>query len=253
MMSSITHHSGTDHHFDHDVGDCLCPACLVSAHLGVADASALRFRGRGESLDDLVQVARLGLVLAAGRYDPSTGTPFVGFALPTIVGELRRHLRDQVWGVRPPRSLQELRPQALAAWESLTQQLQRAPRVDEVAAELSLPAGVVAEAMSLATAYRPDSLDSARDGESGPAEILIAPHTRMDELEGRLTLEPGLAELPESNRRVLRLHYIDDLSQRSIAAEVGVSQMQVSRILRQSLKQMRRTMCANAEQSARCN
>ncbi|MGB3187088.1 MAG: sigma-70 family RNA polymerase sigma factor [Ornithinimicrobium sp.] len=221
---------------------CVCRFCLVASHLDVADASARRFRGRGESLEDLVQVARLGLVLAAGRYDPATGTPFVGFALPTIVGELRRHLRDQVWGVRPPRSLQELRPQVVAAREGLTQRLRRVPRVDEIAAELALPTATVAEAMSLDTAYRPDSLDDADQGVSRPAEILIAPRTRMDELEGRLTLEPGFAELPESNRRVLRLHFIADLSQRSIAAEVGVSQMQVSRILRQSLKRMRRTM-----------
>lgn len=223
-------------------GTCACLSCLVGSHLDVADASAWRFRGRGESLEDLVQVARLGLVLAAERYDPATGTPFVGFALPTIEGELRRHLRDQVWGVRPPRSLQELRPQVVVAREGLTQRLQRVPRVEEIAVELSLPTAVVAEAMSLETAYRPDSLDDAGAGGSGPAEVLIAPRTRMDELEGRLTLEPGFAELPESSRRVLRLHFLADLSQRSIAAEVGVSQMQVSRILRQSLKRMRRTM-----------
>lgn len=241
-MSPVRHHPGTTEHREHDADSCVCPTCLVSSHLSLADASARRFRGRGESLEDLVQVARLGLVLAAERYDASTGTPFAGFALPTIVGELRRHLRDQVWGVRPPRNLQELRPQVLAAREALTQQLRRAPRVDEIAAELALPASVITEALSLATAYRPDSLDIGPDGRGGPAEVLVAPRTRMDEVEGRLTLAPVLAELPESNRRVLRLHYIADLSQRSIAEEVGVSQMQVSRILRQSLKRMRRTM-----------
>ncbi|CAN5576419.1 RNA polymerase sigma factor SigF [soil metagenome] len=229
---------------------CVCPPCLMSAHLELADVSARRFRGRGEPLEDLIQVARLGLVLASGRYDAATGTPFAGFALPTIVGELRRHLRDQVWGVRPPRSLQELRPQAVAARESLTQRLHRVPRVDEVAAELSLPTALVAEALSLATAYRPDSLDHEPEEVDGPAEVLVAPRTRLDEVEGRLILEPCFAALPESDQRVLRLHYVADLSQRRIAAEVGVSQMQVSRILKQSLDRMRRTVGVTSESAS---
>ncbi|MGB5953305.1 MAG: sigma-70 family RNA polymerase sigma factor [Ornithinimicrobium sp.] len=241
-MSTSTEDAAKVAHDASDLHGCLCPACLVRKHLDVADVSARRFQGRGESLEDLIQVARLGLVLAAERFDPSAGTPFVGFAAPTIVGELRRHLRDQVWGVRPPRSLQELRPEVIAVRERLTQQLCRAPRVEEIAAELALPVATVAEALSLDTAYRPDSLDSRLPGEGGPAEVLVAPRTRMDELEGRLTLARSLAELPEPNRRVLRLHYLADLSQRSIAEEVGVSQMQVSRILRQSLDRMRRSM-----------
>lgn len=223
------------------IGSCLCPGCLVAAHLDLADTLAVRFRGKGEPYDDLVQVARLGLVLAARRFKPEAGISFGGFAVPTILGELRRHMRDHVWMVRPPRSLQELRSVAVAASEQLTQDLQRAAAVDEVAESLCLPTDRVAEAMALESAFRPDSLDSPNTwGEA--AEVLQAPQTRLEEVEGRISLAPSLDSLPTPNRQVLRLRYVGELSQRRIADVVGVSQMQVSRLLRESHDIVRRSL-----------
>jgi len=218
---------------------CRCRNALVSENLDLADTLAYRYAGSGESAEDLVQVARLGLVLAARRFDPGLGVPFAGFAVPTIRGELRRHLRDHVWGVRPPRRLQELRPQIVQTAERLTQAWSRTPSPSEVAEEMELPTSLVAEIIALDSAYRPDSLDVGPAGLGAPAEVLEAPTSRLDEVEGRISLEPSLAALPESNRTVLRLRYTDEWSQRQIAAAVGVSQMQVSRLLRRSLDMVR--------------
>ncbi|MGB7448267.1 MAG: sigma-70 family RNA polymerase sigma factor [Ornithinimicrobium sp.] len=216
-----------------------CPNTLVAEHLRLADNLAHRFACSGEPREDLVQVARLGLVLAARRFDPSTGVPFPAFATPTIRGELRRHLRDHAWGVRPPRKLQELRPQVVQTAEQLAQRWSRTPTTAELAREMQLPTTVVAEVLALDSAYRPDSLDVTGPGSGAPAEVLQAPSTRLDEVEGRVDLEPSLAALPESSRRVLRLRYTDEWSQQRIAAAVGVSQMQISRLLRQSLNLVR--------------
>jgi len=211
----------------------------VTEHLDLADTLAYRYSRPGESGEDLVQVARLGLVLAARRFDPTLGVPFAGFAVPTVRGELRRHLRDHAWGVRPPRQLQELRPQVARTAERLTQTWARNPTPVELAQEMQLPASMVSEVIALDSAYRPDSLDAGPSGAGAPAEVLEAPTSRLDEVEGRISLEPSLAALPESNRKVLRLRYTDEWSQRRIATAVGVSQMQVSRLLRRSLDLVR--------------
>jgi len=220
---------------------------LVVDHLDLADTLAGRYAGGGEAEEDLLQVARLGLVLAARRYDPELGVPFAGFAVPTIRGELRRHLRDHTWGVRPPRRLQELRPQIAQTAERLTQTWSRTPTASELADEMGLPLSLVTETMALGSAYRPDSLDAARMSAGEPAEVLEAPSSRLDEVEGRISLEPSLAALPEPNRRLLRLRYTEELSQRRIAAAVGVSQMQVSRLLRRSLDLMRQGLVSASQ------
>lgn len=215
-----------------------CWAAVMADHLGLADRLAARFRGRGESMEDLVQVARLGLVLAAQRYDPSTSVPFAGYAVPTVLGELRRHFRDHLWVVRPPRRLQELRPRVMQAQDRLTQTLGRIPTVAEVAAHVEEPVPDVLEVLTLGSAYAPSQLE----GEPGVAETLVAPEYRLTEVEDRLLLRPVLSSLPDSHRAVLRLHYFEGQSQREIAGVIGVSQMQVSRILRQSLDQARRAV-----------
>jgi RNA polymerase sigma-B factor len=220
-------------------GSVRCPDELVADHLAMADSLAARYTCSGEPREDLVQVARLGLVLAARRFDSGVGVPFPAFATPTIRGELRRHLRDHAWGVRPPRRLQELRPLVVETAEELSQRWSRTPSTAELAGEMQLSATLVAEVLALDSAYRPDSLDGARPGAGAPAEVLRAPSTRLDEVEGRLDLEPSLAALPVSNRTVLRLRYTDEWSQQRIAAAVGVSQMQISRLLRQSLEMVR--------------
>lgn len=217
-------------------------ADVIAQHLSLADNLASRFRDRGEPMDDLIQVARVGLVLAAQRYDPRSPVPFVGFAVPTVLGELRKHFRDHVWVVRPPRRLQELRPRVVQAQDALTQQLGRLPLVDEVATAVDEPVADVREALSLATAYTPHSLDGA-DG-PGLAETLMAADVRVEEVDNRLTLRPALHSLPARSKAVLRLHYFEGHTQQQIADRIGVSQMQVSRILRQSLSQMRPMVAA---------
>lgn len=212
----------------------------VVRHLPLAQTLASRYRDRGESLDDLVQVAGLGLVLAVQRYRPETGTPFVAFAVPTVLGELRRHFRDHCWTVRPPRRLQELRPRALAAQERLTQALGRVPTVNEVADELSADLADTVEALVLGTAYTPDSLEATEHGGPTPvAETLTAPDDAIDQVADRLSVQPVVGSLPRRTRRVLHLRYVEERSQRQIAAEIGVSQMQVSRILSQALQRVR--------------
>lgn len=219
---------------------CTCVACLIADHLALADGLAMRFRRRGESSDDLTQVARLGLVLAAHRFEPSTGTPFGGYAAPTILGELKRHMRDHAWAVRPPRTLQELRPQCIATVDLLTQQFQRRPLVSEIAEAMEVAPELVNEVVLLDSAYQPDSLDQPAHGVDAPTPELLAPQKRLEHVEAQMAVGPSLSSLPEGDRDVLRLHFKENLSQRQIAAVLGVSQMQVSRILRRSLAVMRR-------------
>lgn len=224
----------------------LCPLeARVLDHLDLADSLARRFRGRGEPLEDLVQVARLGLVLAAQRYDESCGVPFVGYAVPTVLGELRRHFRDQVWVVRPPRRLQELRPRVVAGHERLSHRLGRSPTATEMATDLGVPEADVIETLCLGSAYAPVSLEAGHDDRVGaPAESLVAPDARLEDVDTRLSLRPVLSGLPERSRTVLRLHYFEEQSQQQVAGHVGVSQMQVSRLLRSTLLRVREALTA---------
>ncbi|MGI8948902.1 MAG: sigma-70 family RNA polymerase sigma factor [Ornithinimicrobium sp.] len=216
---------------------------LILDHLDLADNLAQRFRGRGEPVEDLVQVARLGLVLASRRYDESSGVPFIGYAVPTVLGELRRHFRDHVWVVRPPRRLQELRPRVVTGHERLSHQMGRSPTATEMAIDLGVPEGDVIEALCLGTAYAPVPLEGSREDRVGaPAETLVAPDSRIEEVDTRLSLRPVLSGLPDRSRTVLRLHYFEDQSQQQLAGHLGVSQMQVSRILRSTLSRVREAL-----------
>lgn len=208
---------------------------VVRRHLPVALSLAGRYRNRGEAWEDLTQVAGLGLVLAAQRFRPEVGVPFLAYAVPTILGELRRHFRDNSWIVKPPRRLQELRPEVIAAQDRLTQRLGRVPTLHEVAQEVEADLVDTVEALTLATAYRPDSLDSPG---LPPAEALTAATAPMSEVENRLAVAPALGELPGRTRQVLHLYYVESQSQRQIAERIGVSQMQVSRLLRSALARL---------------
>lgn len=213
---------------------------VVRRHLDLAASLAERYRGRGEEQADLVQVARLGLVLAVHRYQPASGVPFTAFATPTILGELRRHFRDHTWMVRPPRRLQELRPQVVRAQDDLTAALGRVPTVNEVAERVGCAVRDAIEALTLSTAYRPESLDAATaDGHLPVAERLTCPENRIDELDARLSIGPEVRQLPVRSRQVLQLRYVQDYSQRQIADKIGVSQMHVSRILNEALRKVR--------------
>jgi RNA polymerase sigma-B factor len=200
---------------------------------------ARRFGGRGEPLDDLTQVAAVGLIKAVDRFDPARGVQFSGYAVPTIVGEIKRHFRDTTWVVRVPRRLQELKLRLPAAAAELAQTLCREPTSAELAQRLDTSPRDVVSAQLLANAYRPYPIE----GGSGrldlpPRDWLGGPDPELDAVDNRMTLRLLLAGLPVREQRILALRFEQDLSQTEIAAAVGLSQMHVSRLLLKSLAQL---------------
>jgi RNA polymerase sigma-B factor len=214
---------------------------LIEAHQGLAAHLARRFANRGEQLDDLKQVAFVGLLKAVERFDPGRELEFSTFATATIEGELKRHFRDKTWTIRPPRRRQELHLKLSAAVSDLSQQLKRAPRVPEVAAHLGVSEDEVLDAMDAGGAYRPSSLDAPRSGtESATLESRGGSEDMGFELaEHRLIVEQLLAGLPEREQKIVRLRFFEDMGQTEIAEEVGISQMHVSRLLARTLLQLR--------------
>lgn len=217
---------------------------VIEAWLPLAGHVARRFSGKGEPLQDLVQTAAVGLIKAVDRFDPVRGKAFVAFAVPTIVGELKRYFRDQTWHVHVPRHLQELRLSVIHASEQLAQRLGHLPSADEVAAALDRPVSEVREGIRAATAYRTTSLDvpvgENADGE-GPllGDMLGTEDGALALAELRLAAAPVVATLPERDRRILYLRFFADLTQEQIAERVGISQMHVSRLLSRSLAALR--------------
>jgi RNA polymerase sigma-B factor len=223
---------------------------LVRRYLPFAKNLALRYRGASESFDDLEQVANLGLVNAIDRFEPSRGTPFAAFASPTILGELKRHFRDRVWTVRVPRGLHDRMAEVEKATAALTVELQRSPSVGEIAAKLELDAAAVLEVMEAGHNRRPLSLDRPVGGEEDetPASEWIGDADQNFELvEARITLEDVLPHLDARERLVLRLRFVDDMTQSQIAERIGHSQMHVSRILRRTLDRIRAEVEASEE------
>ncbi len=220
---------------------------IVLLNLALADSIASRYAGRGIDRDDLVQVARMGLVKAVKRYRCGLGDSFVGFAAPTISGEIKRHFRDAGWMVRPPRRLQELSAATREAEASLEQRLHRPPTVDEVAATLGVAVTQVSEAHAAASSFHALSLDAPPVGGSndtcGPGDVHETLSERDDDpyaaVEDGDWLARGIAQLTERERLVLRLRFVETLTQSEIAERIGVSQMQVSRILRATLRRAR--------------
>ena len=209
---------------------------IVEAQLPLVHHLAQRFRGRGEPYDDLVQVGTIGLLNAVDRFDPDRGN-FTAFAVPTILGEIRRHFRDRGWAMRVPRRLQDLSRRVSATRDELTQTLGRSPTVQELATNLDEDVDLVLEALDSASAYTMVPLPTT------PEESGLAPLGTTDEglelVEDRATLRPLLARLPARERTILALRFIRGMSQSQIAAEVGVSQMHVSRLLARSLGVLR--------------
>jgi RNA polymerase sigma-B factor len=209
---------------------------LVEAQLPLVHHLAQRFRGRGEPYDDLVQVGTIGLLNAVDRFDPERGS-FTGFAVPTILGEIRRHFRDRGWAMRVPRRLQELGRQVSEAREVLTQRLGRSPTVQEIAHHLDADTDLVLEALDTASVYATVPLPSTpEEGEMAPLGFI---DSGLELVEQRATLRPLLARLPARERTILALRFVRGMSQSQIAAEVGVSQMHVSRLITRSLAILR--------------
>lgn len=214
---------------------------LVRHHERLALSLANRFRGRGESIEDLEQVARMGILLALRRFDPRRGARFSTFATPTILGELRRHFRDRGWLVRPPRSLQELYLAAHRASDELESQLARTPAASEVAEAIGAAVEEVAAGVAVGECRRAAvSLDaSPRAEDLALHEALGAEDPRFAGADDRLAVAALLRALPEVDRAVLALTYLEALSQREIAERLGLSPMRVSRIKDRALRRLR--------------
>ena len=219
---------------------------IVAAALPLADRLARRFSHRGEPIEDLSQVARLGLIKAVDHYDVARGSGFTRFAVPSILGELKRHFRDRGWLIRVPRRLQETRLAVNQAAVSLTQRLGREPTVDDYAAELGVPSGQVRDAIDCGGAYDGVSLHSPAFRESSDelADLLGDDDHGIDNVDNRMTLRPLLRQLPLREQRILSMRYGQDMTQSQIAERVELSQMHVSRLLRHSLDTLRKGLMA---------
>jgi RNA polymerase sigma-B factor len=215
---------------------------LVKGYLPVAQHIARRFAHRGEPLDDLTQVATVGLINAIDRFDPGKGGEFFSFAVPTISGEVRRHFRDQSWSMRVPRRLKDMHVSINGAVSELSQTLGRAPRPTEIAQRLDLPVNEVLEGLEAAEAYRSSSLDemlSSEDGSATVGELVGEADDELDRVDYREALRPLLADLAPRERTIVMLRFFGNLTQTQIANEVGISQMHVSRLLAQTLTRLR--------------
>jgi len=205
---------------------------LVEVNIGVARSIAGRYRNRGISDDDLVQVACLALVRSARSYDHSTGHDFLSYVVPSVRGELRRHFRDQGWMIRPPRRVQEIQSALERAESDLQATLGRTPGLEELAAEMCVSVAEVREALSATGCFSPVSLDQVTSTDAATiGDQLGAPDRELKALEARLVLAPLLRGLDARERRILELRFCRDWTQQEIANDIGVTQMQVSRLL----------------------
>jgi RNA polymerase sigma-B factor len=208
---------------------------LITAHVGLVEQLAKRFANRSEPLDDLIQAGSIGLIKAVEGFDPDLGFEFAAYATKTIVGELKRHFRDKGWSVRAPRRVQELYLNLGQTVEELSQRLGRSPTVKELAAETGVSEDAVLEALEAGHAYRSTSLDSPGPEGETLGNRLGTDDLEFDKAEDRAVLLPRLASLPARERLILKLRFVDDLTQSEIAQRVGLSQMHVSRLLARSL------------------
>jgi RNA polymerase sigma-B factor len=225
---------------------------VVVLHLDVAESVAWRYRGRGQDHQDLVQVARVGLIEAVERFDPDRG-PFLAYAVPTMVGHVKRHFRDHGWVVRPPRQIQEKQAEIARAKDELTHTLRRPPTAADIAAYLGFTEQEVQEAQDIEGCFHPASLDAALAHSANDLNGLLGEkEPQLESIEALATISPACLQLPTSERRLLYLRFFKMCSQEEIAAEFGISQMQVSRWLRRTLAQLKEAigdMDATAESS----
>ena len=226
----------------HRHGDQAAREALVQRFLPLAHQLARRYQGAGEPLDDLIQVASLGLLKAIERFDPERATAFSSFAVPTILGELKRHFRDKGWSVRVPRDLQELAVKLERTTEAVSRDLGRAPTAEEIGQRLGVSPEEVLEAREAAQAYRAVSLDRPRsdddDGGEAVSDTLGGEDPEFRRAEDAATVSRLMRVLSEREREVLRLRFEEDLTQSEIGERIGVSQMHVSRLIRQAVARL---------------
>jgi RNA polymerase sigma-B factor len=214
---------------------------VVILNMGVARAIAHRYRQRGLNLDDLVQVAYVGLVKAVNGFEPRHERDFLSYAVPTVSGEVKRYFRDFGWTVRPPRRVQELQGQIAKTSNELSQELGRSPRPSEVAIALDVEVDAVIEALAADGCFTPSSLDIpvGEDGSATLGELMHDDSEDFGSAEARIMLGPAVRRLGERDRRILELRFFEGWTQEQIAADIGVTQMQVSRLLSRILQDLR--------------
>ncbi|MEV0079889.1 RNA polymerase sigma factor SigF [Nocardia neocaledoniensis] len=227
-------------------------AQVISLCLPLADHIARKFTGRGEQFDDLEQTARVGLVLAVDRYDVTRGSSFLSFAIPTIMGEVRRHFRDRTWAVHVPRRLKEIQLRIGPATEELSQRLGRIPNARELAEELDVDLTEVTRTLVAGNGYQTNSIDGITDDDRDNATPALTETLGVEEpcyqlTEDAIAVRPLIAALPEEEREVLIMRFYENMTQSEIAARLGVSQMQVSRILARTLTSLREQALAEPE------
>lgn len=233
-----------------ETGDEQAREQLVLAHLNLARFLASKFKNRGESLDDLVQVATIGLIKAIDRFDLSRGLEFTTFATPTIMGEIKRHFRDKGWSVRVPRRLQELSAKVTQVSDKLTEKLQRSPSVDEIAQALGVSVDEVLEAMESAHAYTSVSLDVPQGDDDGTqSSTVIDKYALVDEdlesSDDRIVLEQAIKDFSEREQQIIRMRFLEGFTQVEIAQKLQISQVQVSRLLRKTLQKFQEKLDPN--------
>ena len=223
-------------------GDMDAREQLVMSHLNLVRFLANKFKNRGEPLDDLIQVGYLGLLKAIDRFDPERGLEFTTYATPTILGEIKRHFRDKGWSVRVPRRLQELSAKVNQATDTLTTQLQRSPTIDEIADYLDASVDEVLEAMESSSAYSSVPLEGTGSSENDDAPSIIDRYATEDSelalTDDRLIIEEALEGFSPREREVIELRFLKGMTQIEIAEKLGISQVQVSRLLRRMLKKI---------------
>ncbi|MFJ2745760.1 RNA polymerase sigma factor SigF [Streptomyces sp. NPDC087440] len=216
---------------------------IVNAWLPMAERLAGRFRNRGESLEDLRQVAALGLVKAVDRYDPEHGAVFESFAVPTITGEIKRHFRDHMWTLHVPRRVQDLRNRVRTAHQELAQTMVgRSPTVAEIAAQAKMTEEEALAGLEALDSFTALSLDAELPGSDDGYSLVDAiggPDPALDVIVDREAIKPGLRRLPEREKRILYMRFFRDMTQSSIAEDLGLSQMHVSRLITRCCTQLR--------------
>lgn len=223
-------------------GDMDAREKLVMSHLNLVRFIASKFKNRGEPIDDLIQVGYLGLLKAIDRFDPSRGLEFTTFATPTIMGEIKRHFRDKGWSVRVPRRLQELSAKVNQATDTLTSQLQRSPTIAEIADYLDATVDEVLEAMESSSAYSSVSLEAPSGADDDDTPSVIDRYATEDSdlafTDDRIIIEEALASFSPRERDVIEMRFLKGMTQIEIAEKLGISQVQVSRLLRRTLKKI---------------